>query len=75
MSYKGWTKGEPCEPDFQDPELLETAFDGLGKEVELTLESLCSDLGFSEETFQMVTGREVPIRTGKKAQIIEFKFA
>ena len=73
MSYKGWTRGEPCEPDFQDPELLETAFDALGKEVELTLESLCSELGFSEETFRKVTGKEIPIRSSKQAQIIEFK--
>jgi len=74
MSYKGWTKGEPCEPDFQNPELLETAFDALGKEVDLTLEVLCSDLGFTEETFRRVTGKEVPARGSKKAQILEFKF-
>lgn len=75
MSYKGWTKGEPVEPEFQNPEVLETAFDALGKEVELTLEELCSDLGFTEETFWRVTGKEIPSRTIKKAQILEFKFA
>lgn len=74
MSYKGWTKGEPGEPEFQDPELLDTAFDALGREVDLTLESLCSELAFTEETFWRVTGREVPARGTKKAQILEFKF-
>lgn len=75
MSYKGWTKGEPCEPEFQDPELLETAFDALGRDVELTLEALCSDLGFTEETFLRVTNRAIPTRGNTRAQILEFKLA
>jgi Zn-dependent peptidase ImmA (M78 family)/DNA-binding XRE family transcriptional regulator len=73
MSYKGWRKEEPCEPAFQNPELLETAFAALGRDVELTMETLCSDLGFSKETFREVTGQTIPTRNRKRAQVLEFK--
>ncbi len=45
MSAKGWTKGEPYEPSFQEPELLSMALSSLGDKVDLTLEQLCKTSG------------------------------
>lgn len=75
MSFKGWTRGEPNEPTFQEPELLPTAFDALGKKVDLTLEALCSELQFAPKTFKEITGVEVPQSRSKKAVVFEMKFA
>jgi Zn-dependent peptidase ImmA (M78 family)/transcriptional regulator with XRE-family HTH domain len=60
MSAKGWTKGEPFEPVFQQPELLDMALSGFGKTSELTLDTLRRELKFSAETFEDVTGFSVP---------------
>jgi len=75
MSFKGWTKGEPSEPSFQEPELLPTAFNALGKKVDLTIDSLCSELQFTHKTFKEVTGVEVPLLRPKMAEVITMKFA
>jgi Zn-dependent peptidase ImmA (M78 family)/transcriptional regulator with XRE-family HTH domain len=73
MSFKGWTKGEPSEPAFQEPELLATALGALGQKVDLTLETLCSDLCFTRETFKEVTGVNVPVLATKLAEIIPMR--
>ena len=70
MSFKGWTKGEPAEPTFQDPELLSTTLNALGKKVDLTLEDLRRELKFDRKTFADVTGVEVPVLIPKFADII-----
>lgn len=75
MSFKGWTKGEPNEPFFQEPELLRTALDALGKKVDLTINELCSELHFTHKTFQEVTGVQVPNPEQKMAQVISMKLA
>lgn len=74
MSFKGWTKGEPSEPVFQEPELLHTALDALGTKVDLTLGALCSDLCFTRPTFKEVTGIDVPGTSPKLAEIIPMRF-
>ncbi len=73
MSAKGWTKGEPYEPSFQQPELLSTALSGLGKRVDLTLEQLCKELRFTPETFKEITGTTVPTTKVKHPDVIQFK--
>ncbi|MGA3262874.1 MAG: XRE family transcriptional regulator [Terracidiphilus sp.] len=75
ISFKGWTKGEPNEPIFQEPELLPTAFDALGKKVDLTFDSLCNELGFTHKTFKEVTGVGVPVSMPKMGAVIEMKSA
>jgi Zn-dependent peptidase ImmA (M78 family)/transcriptional regulator with XRE-family HTH domain len=74
MSFKGWTKGEPQEPHFQEPELLPTALAALGTKVDLTVAQLCSDLQFTPETFKEVTGVDVPKNAPKMADVLEMKF-
>ena len=49
LSAKGWNKGEPQEPEFQEPELLSTTLGALGSKVELTLAELSADLKFKPE--------------------------
>ncbi|MGI4829834.1 MAG: helix-turn-helix domain-containing protein [Janthinobacterium lividum] len=73
MSFKGWTKGEPSEPVFQEPELLPNAFAALGKGVDLTLPQLCRELMFSSKTFKDVTGVELPEAPRKRAQILTMR--
>ena len=72
MSMKGWTKGEPHEPPFQQPELLENALRSLGQKVNLTLDGLCRELRFTPDTFQEVTGIAVPSSQAKTMDVIEF---
>jgi Zn-dependent peptidase ImmA (M78 family)/transcriptional regulator with XRE-family HTH domain len=74
MSFKGWTKGEPNEPAFQEPELLPTALDALGKKVDLTMDELCSELNFTHKTFEDVTGVHVAVPVPKMAEVIPIKF-
>ncbi len=73
LSYKGWTKGEPNEPSFHEPELLSGALLALGKQVDITLEQLCAELRFTPKTFWDVTGVEVSPQ--KKAQVLQMKQA
>ena len=75
MSFKGWNKGEPEEPSFQEPELLSTTLSALGRSVELTLESLCADLKFKPETFKEVTGIAVPIPEPRHTEVLPFRIA
>ncbi|HEV2491546.1 MAG TPA: XRE family transcriptional regulator [Terriglobia bacterium] len=75
MSTKGWTRGEPDEPSFQNPELLVTALDALGAKVDLTLDALCRDLRFTPDTFCDITGVSVPAPKGRQSEIIEFRRA
>src|SRR5205085_9158399 len=50
MAWKRWSLiGEPEEPSFQAPELLDTALSALGTKVELTLEGLRKELHFKPE--------------------------
>jgi Zn-dependent peptidase ImmA (M78 family)/DNA-binding XRE family transcriptional regulator len=73
MSFKGWLKGEPAEPEFQEPELLNSALSALGEKVHLTLHDLCDELGFSISTFQDITGLAVPSTKAKNQfGVIEF---
>ncbi len=73
MSAKGWTKGEPGEPAFQQPELLESALSNLGIKVEVTLGQLCRELGFTQETFKGVTGVSVPNVKPKQPEVIPLR--
>jgi Zn-dependent peptidase ImmA (M78 family)/DNA-binding XRE family transcriptional regulator len=73
MSAKGWTKGEPNEPSFQEPELLVTALGALGTKADVTLEALCCNLKFTPETFRDVTGVPVPAPKGKQTEVIPFR--
>jgi Zn-dependent peptidase ImmA (M78 family)/transcriptional regulator with XRE-family HTH domain len=70
MSFKGWTKGEPAEPPFQEPELLATAFAALGSRVDLTAYQLCQRLHFTAETFKAVTGLECHPPAAKLSNVI-----
>jgi Zn-dependent peptidase ImmA (M78 family)/DNA-binding XRE family transcriptional regulator len=75
MSMQGWrTSGEPDEPqDFQQPELMDNALNGLGTRVAITRAALCAELYFKPETFMEITG--LPINTGAKneAGLLQFK--
>jgi Zn-dependent peptidase ImmA (M78 family)/DNA-binding XRE family transcriptional regulator len=73
MSAKRWTRGEPYEPAFQEPELLAMALNGLGNKVNLKLDQLAADLMFTRETFQDVTGISVPSAEKKSADLIPFQ--
>jgi Zn-dependent peptidase ImmA (M78 family)/DNA-binding XRE family transcriptional regulator len=72
LSAKGWNKGEPQEPSFQEPELLSTTLGALGDKVELTLQELCADLKFKPETFCHVTSMAVPPPKAKSTDVIPF---
>jgi Zn-dependent peptidase ImmA (M78 family) len=73
MSAKGWTRGEPYEPMFQEPELLAIALNGLGNKVDLKLDQLAEDLMFTPKTFQDVTNVSVPAAGKKSADLIQFQ--
>jgi Zn-dependent peptidase ImmA (M78 family)/transcriptional regulator with XRE-family HTH domain len=75
MSAKGWTKGEPHEPPFQEPELLLTALKALGTKADVTLDALCRELKFTPDTFRDITGVAVPVPKGKEPEIIQFRRA
>jgi Zn-dependent peptidase ImmA (M78 family)/DNA-binding XRE family transcriptional regulator len=61
ISWKAWnTQGEPFEPAFECPNLLEDALGALGKDVDLTLMDLCKELHFSSDAFREITGISVP---------------
>jgi Zn-dependent peptidase ImmA (M78 family) len=75
MSAKGWTKGEPYEPVFQQPELLEMALGGIGKASDLTLDTLRRELSFTADTFMDVTGFSVPANKAKMNQVVPFSVA
>jgi Zn-dependent peptidase ImmA (M78 family)/transcriptional regulator with XRE-family HTH domain len=74
MSLKGWrSKGEPFEPtNFQQPEVMDNALNGLGTRVQLTREALCAELYFKPETFTEITG--LPINTGAKNKVEPLPF-
>jgi Zn-dependent peptidase ImmA (M78 family) len=73
MSFKRWTKGEPFEPDFQQPELLASAISALGSKVSLDLPGLCERLRFTPNTFEDVTGVPVPRqKTNGRGDVIQF---
>jgi Zn-dependent peptidase ImmA (M78 family) len=72
MSMKGWTKGEPHEPPFQQPELLENALSSLGRKVNLTMDGLCRELRFTSDTFRDVTGISIPTTRTKPVDILQF---
>ena len=76
MSFKGWrTKGEPCEPTFQPPELLGNALNALGTGTDLTLPQLCRELHFAPDTFRDVTGVSFPSEQGRQAEVIPLRRA
>src|SRR5437763_16546134 len=61
MSAQGWrTKGEPYEPQFQQPELIKMALSSLGKTVDMTIDELRAELHFTPSTFEEVTGVAIP---------------
>jgi Zn-dependent peptidase ImmA (M78 family) len=63
MSWKSWkSQGEPFEPEFEDPTLLDDALGELGKGIDLTLSDLCDKLHFAPDTFREVTGVTIPVR-------------
>lgn len=73
MAMKKWLKGEPHEPNFQGPELIGPALDGLGRTVSLTASELCDRLCFSPETFQEVTGKSIKTQSKSSGQVLEFR--
>lgn len=73
LSAKKWTRGEPQEPEFQEPELLSTTLQAVGSKVDLTLAELCADLKFKPETFHDVTGVAVPLPKPKETEVIPFR--
>ena len=76
MSSRGWrSKGEPAEPHFQEPELLQMALKALGTKVGLSLDTLCEELGFTHETFFDVTGVPVPPERVKERSVIPLRGA
>jgi Zn-dependent peptidase ImmA (M78 family) len=75
MSLKGWTKGEPFEPSFQQPELIDTALNSLGTRVQITPEALCTELHFKPETFTEITGLSINLKQRTKAEVLSFNNA
>ncbi len=75
MSFKGWTKGEPNEPPFQEPELLSRTLDALGTTVRQTIEGLCADLRFMPKTFAEITGVDVPEQRSGETRVLPFRLA
>jgi Zn-dependent peptidase ImmA (M78 family) len=74
MSMKGWTKGEPFEPtDFQQPELMDNALNGLGTRVPITRAELCAELNFKPETFTEITGLSISSSATNEAGVLPFK--
>ena len=73
LSAKGWNKGEPQEPEFQEPELLSAMLGALGNQIDATLPELCAGLNFTPETFQEVTGIAVPLPKQKETEVIPFR--
>lgn len=74
LSKRGWTKWEPHEPEFQEPELLSTTLQSVSEnKVQLTLAQLCDDLKFKPETFKEVTGVAVPPPKLKESGVIPFR--
>jgi len=51
MSYKGWTRSEPYEFQFQEPELLDHALQAVSREPN-GIGKLCAKLGISFDAFQ-----------------------
>jgi Zn-dependent peptidase ImmA (M78 family)/transcriptional regulator with XRE-family HTH domain len=74
MSARGWRsgKGEPCEPTFQQPELLTSALHALGKTVSYTTAELCRDLQFTPDTFEAITQVEVCALVNK-GEVVSFR--
>ena len=57
MSSKKWrTKGEPFEPDFQEPELLVNSINALGRNVAKTVDDICGELKITLMVFNEITG-------------------
>lgn len=74
MSAQGWlSKGEPHEPPFQQPELLNMALNALGSKVKMTIEELRSQLRFTGETFQLVTGFTIPGPERRAVEVLPFR--
>lgn len=74
MSLKGWTKGEPFEPkNFQQPELIDNALNGLGSRVPMTRQALCAELHFKPETFTEITGLPVLAGIKNRAEVLTFR--
>lgn len=73
MSFKGWTKLEPAEPNFQEPELLSTALKGLGIAVPVTAQEICSNLKLTPATFTDITGVEVSVPAPRRAAVLPFE--
>jgi hypothetical protein len=74
MSLKGWNRGEPFEPtNFQQPELMENALNGLGTRVSITREALCTELYFKPETFTEITGLSISPNKRTKAEVLSFR--
>jgi Zn-dependent peptidase ImmA (M78 family) len=73
MSYKRWlTRGEPLEPNFQEPELFITALRALGTTVKKTLPEFCRELHFSEEVFTEITGIVIRQTVTTGAKVLSF---
>ncbi len=59
MSYRGWLKKEPREPDFVGPEWLTSAFGVAKDRFGVAPAELCERLYLTPETFTAVTGEPV----------------
>lgn len=62
MSYKRWGAiGEPYEPSFQEPELMDEAFTLLGKgDLPISLKEFCNKLRMTPEFLEDLTGFSFP---------------
>lgn len=74
ISLKGWNRGEPHEPLFQEPELFVPALRSLGSAVKMTMADLCEALHLTPDTFVAVTGQNFPAEH-KSPKVISIKGA
>jgi Zn-dependent peptidase ImmA (M78 family)/transcriptional regulator with XRE-family HTH domain len=65
MSWKGWLKNEPGEPDLRGPELLASAFKSLQDGTGETVETVCEALQMELRTFIELTGIEPPSKLAR----------
>lgn len=60
IRYKGWHKGEPCEPEQEKPELLKLAFEKLENESHIRPIDVAHNLYYFPITFEEITGINIP---------------
>jgi Zn-dependent peptidase ImmA (M78 family)/transcriptional regulator with XRE-family HTH domain len=73
MSYKRWLSiGEPYEPEFQEPELMDQALFMLGKDaLPLNLGEFCRNVGIGQEVLEELTG--IHFSSTKEGDTLQFQ--